>query len=212
MDLKERIVQEASVLFFKNGIRSVTMSDIANQMGISKRTLYEVFEDKEDLLEESIDVQIKTADKEIDRIINSSENVIDTMMRIYAKHLNDANEVNKSVINDLKKYHPRLYKQIEERQGERITSLIPLFQRGVEQGLIRDDINFEICIWLIKSQFRTLMTGNYIPTDKFSINQFVRTIILNFARGIATIKGNEVIDEMIRKLSNSEIINNQINR
>ncbi|MCC8146114.1 MAG: TetR/AcrR family transcriptional regulator [Bacteroidales bacterium] len=209
MDLKERIIKEASNLFFKNGIRSVTMSDIANHMGISKRTLYEVFKDKEHLLEESINAHMHTADEEIEKIVSGSENVIDTMMRIYAKHLNDVHNVNKSVIHDLKKYHPRLYQKIENKQGDGIKTLIPLFQRGVEQKLIRDNINFEICIWLIKSQFRTLMEGDYIPTDKFPINQFVRAIILNFTRGIATTKGNEVIDEMITKLNNSETNNIQ---
>lgn len=208
MDLKERIIKEASTLFFKNGIRSVTMSDIANQMGISKRTLYEVFKDKEELLEESLDAHMTMADKETEKIVQSSENVIDTMMRIYAKHLNDAHNVNKSVVNDLKKYHPRLYQKIENKQGDGIKTLIPLFQRGVEQGLIRENINFEICIWLIKSQFRTLMESDYIPTGKFPINQFVRAIILNFTRGIATSKGNELIDEIIIKLNNSETNNN----
>lgn len=204
MDLKERIIKEASNLFFKNGIRSVTMSDIANQMGISKRTLYEVFKDKEELLEESINAHMKTADEEIEKIVQSSENVIDTMMRIYAKHLNDVHNINKSSINDLKKYHPRLYQKIEKKQGDGIQTLIPLFQRGAEQGLIRDNIDYEICIWLIKSQFKILMEGDYIPTDKYPVNQFVRAIILNFTRGIATQKGNEVIDEMIVNLNKSE--------
>lgn len=186
------------------------MSDIANHMGISKRTLYEVFKDKEELLEESINAQTKITDKEIEEIIQGSENVIDTMMRIYAKHLNDVHNVNKSTIHDLKKYHPRLYQKIENRQGDGIKTMLPLFERGVEQGLIRENINFEICMWLIKSQFRTLMEGDYIPTDRFPINQVVRAIILNFTRGIATTKGNEVIDEMIRKINNSESNNNNI--
>lgn len=209
MELRERIIQEASGLFFKNGIRSITMSDIANHLGISKRTLYEVFKDKEDLLEESINAHMEQTDTEIDKIVNGSENVIDTMMRIYAKHLNDAQSVNKSVVHDLKKYHPRLFQKIEARQGDGVKTLIPLFQRGVEQGLIRNNINFEICLWLIKSQFRTLMEGDYIPTTKFSTNQFVRAIILNFTRGIATQKGNEVIDEMIKTIYDSELNNIQ---
>lgn len=204
MELKDRIIQEASKLFFKNGIRSITMSDIANHMGISKRTLYELFKDKEELLDECINVHMCKADKEIDEIVNGSENVIDTMMRIYAKHLNDVNNINKSVIHDLKKYHSRIYHRVESKQGDGINSMIPLFQRGVEQGLIRDNVNFEICLWLIKSQFKTLMEGDYMPTDKFGTSQFVRAIILNFTRGISTQKGNELIDELVEKLNTSD--------
>lgn len=209
MELRERIIKEASCLFFQKGIRSITMSDIANHMGISKRTLYEQFNDKEELLEESIDAHLKMADEEIKKVIQSGENVIETMMRIYAKHLNEAQNVNKSVIHDLKKYHPKIYQKIEEKRGEGICSLIPLFEQGVEQGLIRNNIDFEICIWLIKSQFKALMDGDYIPLDKFSTSQFVRAIILNFTRGIATPKGNEVIDNIIFQLNNRESNNIQ---
>ncbi|MDH8701570.1 AcrR family transcriptional regulator [Dysgonomonadaceae bacterium PH5-43] len=203
MELKERIIKEASHLFSKKGIRAVTMSDIAQQMGISKRTLYEIFSDKESLLEQVIKEHSKKADEAIESIIQSSENVIDTMMRVYAKHLNEVHSVNKFAIFDLKKYHPRLYQQIESRQGDDIQKLIPLFKRGVEQGLIRNDINVEICVWIIKGQFRMLMEGE-LPTHQYSMNEFVRTIILNYTRGIATIKGNEVIDSMIENLKNNE--------
>ncbi len=208
MELKERIIQEASSLFFKHGIRSITMSDIANHMGISKRTLYEVFKDKEELLEESINAHIRCADKEMEKITSGSENVIDTMLRIYAKHLNDVHSINKSLVYDLKKYHPRLYEKIRDKQGDEVNIFIPLFSRGVEQGLIREDIDIEICLWLIKSQFQSLMEGSHLPTEKFSMNQFVRAIILNFTRGVATPKGNELIDELVEKINRTE--NNSI--
>ena len=203
MELRERIVSHASTLFFQKGIRSVSMSDIANDLGISKRTLYEVFRDKEELLEECIDKNMEEADREFEILINDSENVIDTLMRIYAKHLNDVKNINKSVIHDLKKYHPRLHKKIEDRQKEGVDTFIPLFQRAVEQGLMRDDINFEILLWLLKSQFKILLEDEYMPTDKFSTQEFVRAIILNFTRGIATAKGDEKIEELMVKYNNN---------
>ena len=203
MELKERIVQEASTLFFKNGIRSVTMSDVANHLGISKRTLYEVFRDKEALLEACIIARKDQVNKEVDQIVKDSDNVIDTMMRIYAKHLNDAHDVNKSVLHDFKKYHPQLYKRMDDgQQAERINLLLPFFQQGVEQDLIRKDVNFEICFWLIRSQFKMLMEDHQVPVDKFGTNAIVSTIILNFIRGIATPKGNELIDEMVKEINN----------
>jgi len=201
MELKERIIEEASKLFFQKGIKSMTMSDIASHLGISKRTLYEVFEDKEELLEACIDSHTKHADQKIKELVNESENVIDAMMRIYAKHLNDRHKLNKSVIHDLRKYHPRLYQNIECRQKEDSNIFIPLFEKGVKQGLLRTDINSEILMWLLKAQFRMLMEDDFFPTDKFSISKFVEAIILNFARGIATPEGNKLIDETIKKLN-----------
>ena len=208
MELKDRIIQEASILFFRNGIKSITMSDIANHLGISKRTLYEIFKDKEELLEACIDCQTSSAVKEREEIVSKAKNVIDTMMRVYAQHLNDAHSVHKSLWHDLKKYHPQIYRQIEKKQGDAINDFLPLLERGVEQGLIRNDINHEICVWLIKCQFNSLIEGNLVAHDKYSINQYVRAIILNFTRGIATPKGNELIDDIIKKIKESEQNNN----
>jgi len=200
MELKERIIEEASRLFFQKGIKSMTMSDIASHIGISKRTLYEVFKDKEELLEACMGKSFKDTGEEMRKLVSDSENVIDAMMRIYAKHLNDRHKLNKSVVHDLRKYHPRLFQRIENKQKEDINIFIPLFEKGIEQGLLRNDINSEILMWLLKAQFRMLMEDDFFPTDKFSIRKFFEAIILNFTRGIATPEGNKLIDEIIDKL------------
>jgi hypothetical protein len=83
-------------------------------------------------------------------------------------------------------------------------SFVPLFKKGVEQGLIRDDVNIEILLWLVKSQFKALMEDGFIPTDKYSTNEIVRTIIINFTRGIATSSGNEMIEKIIKNLQKQE--------
>jgi len=180
----------------------MTMSDIANELGISKRTLYEVFSDKEDLLENCICSYIEKTDNTIKTLTAQGEDVIDTMMRIYAWNLNEMRTINSSAVSDLRKYHSNLYKKFEQKQEDNAFILLPLLNKGVEQGLIRSDVNFEIILWLIKSQFRVLMNGDYFPVEKFSVNEFVQAIILNFIRGIATPSGNEKVDSIVEKLKN----------
>jgi len=206
MELRERIIEEASKLFFQNGIKSMTMSDIATHLGISKRTLYEVFNDKEELLEACIEKSFKQADQKMKELIHESENVIDALMRIYATHLNDRHKLNKSLIHDLRKYHPLLYKNIECKQKKEDTNrYVPLFEKGVEQGLLRNDVNSEIQMWLLKAQFKMLMEEDFFPTDRFSIDKFVEAIILNFTRGMATPEGNKLIDETIQKIKSNVV-------
>ena len=207
MNLKERIIENASSLFFQKGVKSMTMSDIANELGISKRTLYEVFQDKEDLLENCICSHIEKADKSIHILADSSEDVIDTVMRIYARSLDEMRMINRSVMHDLKKYHSRLYKKVEESQRENATVLLPLLEKGVKQGLIRSDINFEIILWLVKSQFKALMSDEYFPSDKYSLNDFIQAIILNFMRGIATPSGVKKVDDIVEKLQDNKQLN-----
>jgi AcrR family transcriptional regulator len=200
MELKDRIIESASTLFFQKGVKSMTMSDIAYELGISKRTLYEIFQDKEELLEECINFHMDKADCEIEQMKENAENVVDAVMRMYTKHLNEAKKVNKSMVHDLKKYHPHIYEKVECRQRAGMDMFMPLFQRGREQGLLRDDVNFEIVAWLLKSQFKALIEDEYIPTDKYSADEFIRAIILNFIRGISTPKGNERIDKIVMEL------------
>jgi AcrR family transcriptional regulator len=201
MELKERIIENASTLFFRNGIKSITMSDIANEMGISKRTLYEVFRDKEQLLEECLDFHHAKTDKEIEKLINNSKNIIDVLMRLYAKNFHQVLSV-KFLVNDLKKYHAHLYRRIEERRKEDMCNFIPFLKKGVEQGLIRNDINFEILLWLLKIQFNAVLDENTVPTEKYSVNEFVQAIMLNFLRGIATSLGNERIEWLMEYYKN----------
>ena len=184
----------------------MTMSDIANELGISKRTLYEVFRDKEDLLENCICTYIEKADKAMQLLAGDSEDVIDAMMRIYAWNLNEMRSINLRTVSDLKKYHSDLYKKVEQKQRENISVLLPLLNKGVEQGLIRSDINLEIILWLVRSQFKALMNDDYFPVERFSMNEFVRAIILSFIRGIATPSGNEKVDSLIEKLQKREAI------
>ena len=200
MELKERIIEEASRLFSQNGIKSITMSDIASHLGISKRTLYEVFRDKEELLEVCIERHAVIVEEEKNNLIQESEHVIDALMRMYSKSLNDSHKVNKSIIHDLRKYHPRLYGNISRKQKEDTEVFIPLFDKGVKQGLLRNDVNSEVLMWILKAQFRVLMEDDFFPDDKFAIDKFVEAIILTFTRGIATSEGHKLIEETMQKI------------
>jgi Transcriptional regulator len=175
------------------------MSDIANHMGISKRTLYEVFKDKEELLDVCIMRNLERGEKEMMEFIESSENVLDAMLRIYIKNSKDINKINKSAIYDLKKYHPKQYEKITCKHSVGPEPFLPLFQKALDQGLIRDDINFEILLWLLKAQFKMVMEGDFLPSDKYSLAEFSEAIILSFVRGIATPKGCEKIEEIVGK-------------
>jgi AcrR family transcriptional regulator len=200
MELRNRIIQEASILFSKKGVRSMTMSDIATTLGISKRTLYEIFHDKEDLLEECINTQIEQANNELESMLDGSEDAIDALMRIYAKQLSDAREFNKSLLHDLRKYYAPIFKKIETQQQKGYYMFIPLLEKGIQQGLIREDSNFEIMIWLIRAQIKALIDDDYIPTDKYPAQEFVRSILLNSIRGMATLEGIKQIDERMEKM------------
>jgi Transcriptional regulator len=205
MELRDRIIEEASALFFRKGIKSITMTDIARQLGISKRTLYEIFKDKEELLESCLSFGINNTTVKTEELISRSENAIDALMRIYAHNFKEVHEMNKSVVFDLKKYHPRLYKMIEWNRKEGLDLFLPLFEKGVKQGLIREDIHFEVLLLMLNAQLKMVMEGELPINDKYKLSTVVEAIILNFARGIATPLGAEKIDELEEKVKNGDI-------
>ncbi|GBU07212.1 TetR family transcriptional regulator [Bacteroidales bacterium] len=196
MELKNRIINEASDLFFSNGVRSITMSDIAQHLGISKRTVYENFKDKEDLLAQCLDLSMKKADIEKKQVTEESSNVIEYLMKLHARQLQRVQNIDKKVLYDIKKYHPNLYKVIDQRQKDDLGIFVPLFEKGIEDGLIRDDLNSEILLWTLKSQLKSLIDGDFIPTQKFQLSEFMDSIVFIFLRGITTAKGNELIAEL----------------
>lgn len=200
MDVKNRIIREAAPLFFQRGIRSMTMSDIATELGISKRTLYEVFSNKEELLEACFDESLRRTDEAIEVLMQSSSNVIEALMKIYAQHLQTSQSMNKTIVHDLKKYYQPIYNQIQSRKENSFLAFIPLMTEGIKQGLIREDTNLEVVIWLVKAQFKALIDDEYIPTNKYSANEFIRIIILNFIRGIVTPLGSAQIEQMMEKI------------
>jgi hypothetical protein len=161
--------------------------------------LYEVFSDKEDLLESCLWTHIQKEDIAVDSIISQSENVFDTIMVFYMRQMNNIWSVGKSIVRDLRKYHRGLYEKMESEQDERIFRFIPLLEKSAKEGYIREDIPFEILLWLIKRQFKTLMEDETIPETKYSFNEYINAQILNFIRGISTQKGNEKIDKFINK-------------
>ena len=160
--------------------------------------MYEIFNDKEELLKECIEDLLTKGDEEMELLIKNSHDVIEAMMNVYAKLLSDTHRINKSVIHDLRKYHPMLYKKIEQKQKMGIEQFLPYFEKGVEQGLMENDINFEVLLWLLKAQFKMLLEEDFFPTEKYPIEEFIRAIILNFTRGIATPKGDQIITKQLR--------------
>jgi AcrR family transcriptional regulator len=199
MDLRQRIIECASSLFFKNGIKSITMSDIAAEAGISKRTLYETFRDKDDLLEACIYNHIQKSDREIAKIIESEENVIVTLMRFHSLQLTTMWSVGRTIANDLRRYHRELYLRVEAQQNHKITSFIPLLEKGVKQGLIRKDTPFDILLWLFSQQMRTVLDDERIPNERYSLTDYLSAMTLNFIRGMATLHGVEMIDCILKK-------------
>lgn len=144
-ELRERIIETAVKAFAAQGIKSITMDDIATSLGISKRTLYEVFPDKETLLEECILRGQKEGDEYLKNVLATSENVLEVLLKCYQRSIEKFHATNKKFFEDIKKY-PKAYKLMTKRHDQDSEETVNFFKEGVKQGIFRDDVNLPLSI------------------------------------------------------------------
>lgn len=195
-ELKERIITTATEAFTSNGIKCITMDDIATKLGISKRTLYEVFADKESLLKECI-LKVQTdRDRYLQEIYEQSHNVLEVILAVFQKSIEVFHQTNKRFFEDIKKY-PKIYEMMKDRRDSDSEKTMSFFLSGVEQGIFRADINFAIVNLLVREQFDVLM--NTDVCNEYPFIEVYESIMFTYIRGISTEKGAQVLEEFIQE-------------
>ena len=184
VELRERIILAAVELFTTNGIKSITMDEIAASLGISKRTLYEVFPDKETLLEECILKSQKDGDIFVKGVIE----------RFHA--------TNKKFFEDIKKY-PKAYQLMKNNRNRSSEDTVNFFKEGVKQGIFRDDVNFAIINLLVRDQLDLLMNSDIC--NEYSFLEVYESIMFTFLRGISTEKGARVLEDFICEYRKNQV-------
>lgn len=201
-DLKERIIVTATEAFTSNGIKSITMDDIANRVGISKRTLYEVFEDKESLLRDCI-LKVQTdRDRYLQEVYEQSHNVLEVILVVFQKSIEVFHSTNKRFFEDMKKY-PKIYEMMKNRRDSDSEKTMSFFKSGVEQGIFRPDINFAIVNLLVREQFDVLL--NTEICKEYPFIEVYESIMFTYIRGISTEKGARVLEEFIQEYRKNRI-------
>ncbi|MBS0012105.1 MAG: TetR/AcrR family transcriptional regulator [Bacteroidales bacterium] len=194
MEQKERIIQEAAVLFMKYGIRAVTMDSIASQLGMSKRTIYEHFADKDELL---IGVMANMAARQkvsFREIMAKSDNVIEALFEILSIATLHIKNTNPTYFIDLKKYHHRVYETVCRKGDIRNYEMsLAMLRRGMEEKVFRDDINVEIVNIGIHRVIDISSDSEELSPEKYSRFEIIDNLLFNYLIGISTSKGQRLI-------------------
>ena len=156
-ELRKRVIEEASRAFGKYGIRNVHMDNLACALSISKRTLYELFCDKEQLLLEVFVMHQQEMITYMSEVASKAQNALEVIFAFYKRKLSELTELNPLFLRDLRKY-PNVLAYIRERQKQNDAAALVHYQKGVEEGIFRDDINFDIINQAISISSRCLFT------------------------------------------------------
>jgi len=196
MDTEQKIIQKAIELFRKLGIRNVTMDTLATELGISKRTIYELFKDKNNLVSISIQEMARQNREEVLEIINNSTNVIDAMFQIGRNGQQQRAEMSDAFFDDIKKRFPEINKRFNTDSEYRNSSVSQLLlSRGVNEGIFRAELNIELVSTFIEQLGSFLHNSEYFTAGNINEKEIMKNIFLPYFRGISTEKGVKLIEQ-----------------
>ena len=199
MSKREKVIRRAAEMIAELGVKSLRVDDVAHDLAISKRTLYEMFGDKEELLYHSIKYMFQTEAVEIQNGVLKSQTGIPALFEIFDAMM-ARGAVRKRVMENLAKFYPELYERVmTENRDYGLAVLREKLTRLVEEGLISEIVNIDLSITMFYYISMGLMRrhGRLVLPNGITEQDAFRYTIVNFFRGIATLKGVEQIDAYI---------------
>ncbi|MEO0627576.1 MAG: TetR/AcrR family transcriptional regulator [Bacteroidota bacterium] len=191
---RELIIEKASELFVQNGVKSITIDRIVKELRTSKRTMYQHFEDKTDLLKACLAVYHAKVKTENEAIINRSENVIEAMGRLHQRIVQRSHSVNPSFFGDILHYYPGLLNQSYRDTGNFAhQELIDLANWGIEDGIFHPDIDVEVAGKTVLVMLKLLKDNRQFPVSEYSKERLTFGILVPYLRGLCTPKGLELL-------------------
>ena len=206
MSKQEIVVKRAAEMIAELGVKSLRVDDVAHDLAISKRTLYEMFGDKEELLYHSIKYMFQAEAVEIQNGVLKSQTGIPALFEIFDAMM-ARGAVRKRVMENLAKFYPELYERVmTENRDYGLAVLREKLTRLVEEGLISEIVNIDLSITMFYYISMGLMRrhGRLVLPNGITEQDAFRYTIVNFFRGIATLKGVEQIDEYLAEKYNRE--------
>lgn len=203
--IKEKILVESQKLLWKYGVRTITMDDIARRLGISKKTIYQHFVDKEDIVYQVISHHLGNEMCEVDKLMKVAANPIEEMLLVSEMMRRHADAVNPSLLVDVQRYYPKAWAVFLEHKENRILKdITDSLKRGVEQKFYRTDIDLETMARLRVELIQLGFDDRVFPHTK-DVMVLQDQLLHHFVRGILTDAGFVAYNHSVEKLKKSAI-------
>lgn len=195
----QKILDDSVQLFLKLGIRSVTMDDVARELGISKKTLYKHVNNKTELVDQGVKKTFSKIMDDVHDIASTTDNAIDELFKIDEYFDNMMRSQHPAMMYQLKKYHTETFSWLEESKVKFILGTTKNnLKRGTEQGLYRPDINHEYIAYIYLSH-ALVLESEVIPEAVCESSGYHRAHVVYHIRGIGTQKGLEYLEQKLNK-------------
>lgn len=190
-NLRDKILEAAMRAFAQRGIRAVKMDDVASELSISKRTVYEIFNNKESLLFEGMKKYYAERQALAREETSQCENVMEIMVAIYRMKVEEFRQTNPLFFVDLVKY-PKVSRFLNQQNQQMRKDLQKFMERGIYEGYFREDINYELAGRLFDALGKYVMVNQLYR--QYSIEEIFQNLIFVSMRGLCTDKGVKALD------------------
>ena len=196
--MKEKILEKATDMFLTLGFKSVTMDDLAHEMGISKKTIYAHFENKTKLVDASTLELFEVISKGIDTICSLQKNPIEELYEIKKFAMRHLKDEKASPQYQLQKYYPRIHKTMRKKQFELMQNcVVDNLKRGMEMGIYRPSLNINFIARIYFTGVTSIKDHTLFPEDEFPKIQLMDDYLEYHLRGIVTPEGRKILNEII---------------
>lgn len=197
---KEKIIAESIMLFTSYGAKSVTMDDIAKHLAISKKTIYQHFKDKEDIILQATDYYFKQELRVMEEIEANAENAVEHLYNLTLCLRDRIGKTSIAALYDLRKYYSKAWDQYKNHKHDVIFKSVKRnIERGIKEGLFRNDINSEIIAYLRIGEVELSFNKDFFPEDKFSLVDIHKQLFEHFTYGILSEKGLKLFETYKQK-------------
>ncbi len=198
---KEKILIAAVQIFMKIGVKSITMDEVSRKLGISKKTLYQYVEDKNDLLKQCFALSLDSNCKHIQQL-NTIDNPIDEVLEIMKHMIVTMKKINPISLYEIRKYYPESWNLFESFKNDYIyNSVKSNFEKGIKKGIYRKKIDIEVIAKIYVEVISLLISEQIFPSYQYSFPQVHSQFIEYHLRGICTNKGLEYLEVKLKELS-----------
>lgn len=201
MELNDRILDASIKMFFRDGIKAVSMDDIAKSVGISKRTLYEHFDSKDALLVGCIGLMIKKRDEKMSRLVSEAKTFIELILKCVCDAMEFVQSISPKFFSDLDNMnYAGARTQMHNSIGKYKMQIEDLIEKGKADGLIREEVDTKFTAYVMMQGNGTSRLIDSEEGRQWTPVWIMKQLTFIFLRGMATEKGVHIIDEYTRSL------------
>lgn len=196
-DTRERILAGAYELFSRFGIKSVTMDDIARHLSISKKTIYQFFHDKDEVVYTLMQKQFAGDIADFEELANTAPNVVEEVFGHMKKLHRMFTNTNPNMIYDLRKFHPRSWELVNTFRTETCLGMVArALEKGKKDGYVRADVNTQLLAQLRVEEIEMGFNPAIFPPDQYQLLDVQIALVEHFLYGVCTLKGHKHINKI----------------